>query len=437
MNSEADTAQARKPEEANFRWNFAVNMMDISFYMLGMNLVSTSTILPLLVSRLTPSKIAVGLVPTLFSLGFLLPQLFTASYAEGLRRKKPFIMWVSGFGERLPWLFIGLAVALFANSSPALTLGLMYFFLLAASTSAGVTTPAWYDLIAKAIPLQYRGLWAGVSFGLGAFMGIAGSALAGTILTEWAFPTNYALCFVLAFIALMFSYWGLSLNREADSPVVKPQTSLWSYFKRLPRLLRRDRNYLAFLISRSVANLGGMASGFFIVYGAERFGVSGAQAGALTATLVGSQTVMNLLWGVLGDRKGHKLVLAGSTFAMALAALAALLIPSPLVLWVIFFMVGAVGAGDNVSGLNIILEFCAPEDRPTYIGLTNTLLAPFRSFAPLIGGWLATWLGYPPLFLVAFLFSLLGGSLLSWWLREPRHEDNTAPLDPGVALASE
>jgi hypothetical protein len=33
-------------------------------------------------------------------------------------------------------------------------------------------------------------------------------------------------------------------------------------------------------------------------------------------------------------------------------------------------------SADSVSRMNIILEFCAPEDQPTYIGLTNTLLAP-------------------------------------------------------------
>ena len=72
-------------------------------------------------------------------------------------------------------------------------------------------------------------------------------------------------------------------------------------------------------------------------------------------------------------------------------------------------------AGDSVSGMNIILEFCAPEDRPTYIGLTNTLLA------PLFGGWLATWAGYREMFVVALVVAALGGGLLTLWVREPRH----------------
>ena len=70
--------------------------------------------------------------------------------------------------------------------------------------------------------------------------------------------------------------------------------------------------------------------------------------------------------------------------------------------------------------MNIILEFCSPEDRPTYIGLTNTLLAPARTLAPILGGWLATWAGYRGMFLVALVASILGGLMMTFWVREPR-----------------
>jgi len=41
-------------------------------------------------------------------------------------------------------------------------------------------------------------------------------------------------------------------------------------------------------------------------------------------------------------------------------------------------------------------------------------------FAPVLGGWLATWAGYRGLFVVAIVFSLLGGALLALGVREPR-----------------
>jgi MFS family permease len=144
------------------------------------------------------------------------------------------------------------------------------------------------------------------------------------------------------------------------------------------------------------------------------------QVGILTAILVGTQAVANLLWGLLADRRGHKAVLCGAAFAMALTAAAGWVSRSTAWLGGTFVLLGIAMSGDAVSRMNIILEFCAPEDRPTYIGLTNTLLAPARTLAPIAGGALATWLGYRGMFVVAAALSMAGGALLAAWVREPR-----------------
>jgi MFS family permease len=413
-------AEFDREVERNFRWNFAVNTVDIAFIMFGMNMISQATIMPLFVSQLTSSKIIIGMIPAVYSLSFLLPQLLTANYTEGLRRKKPFTVLMGGLGERTPWLWISLVIWFLAIPAPTATLVLFFFFLAMSAACSGICTPAWYDMIAKVIPLKKRGTWAGVSNSLGAFLGIAGAWLAGVILVGWAYPQNFALCFLLAFLAATISWVGLALNREPVSPRVKPHSSLHNYFRQLPSVLRRDRNYVRFLASRTVANLGGMATGFFMVYGMEKFAFSGAQVGALTGVLVGSQAVMNLVFGALGDRHGHKGILVSVSVCLALASAAAWLAASPVWIYASFALLGAAYAGYSVSGMNIILEFCEPQDRPTYIGLTNTLLAPGVALAPIIGGWLATRLGYSPMFAIAVLFSLVGGVLVAWWVREPR-----------------
>lgn len=417
----AEPNEIIRPEvEINYRWNFIVNALDISFYTLAMNMISQSTILPLLVNELTSSKVAVGMIPAIFSLGFLLPQLLTAGYTEGLKRKKPFIVLWSGTLERLPYLVIGGLVFFFAKSSPVFTLVAMYLLLLTAAGTGGALSPAWYDMIAKVIPVTRRGVWMGVGNGVGALMAVAGAGLAGWLLATLPFPNNFAACFLAASGAHVFSLGFLALCREPASETVKHHAGLRDYFKKLPAVLRRDRNYQVFLIARSVMNLGMMASGFYILFGSEHYQLSGAMVGGLTAVLVGSQAVMNPLLGIVGDRHGHKLVLVLSSFLTGAACLVALLAPFQEALWAVFFIYGAAVAGDSVSGFSIIVEFCPPEDRPTYIGLTNTLLAPIRSLAPILGGWLAAQMGYSPLFIAAAGFSMLGAVMLALWLREPR-----------------
>ncbi len=406
----------------NLRWNFSVNLLDVSFIVLGLSLISRETVLPILVSTLTDSKLALGMIPALWGLGLYLPQLFTANYAEGLVYKKPFLMVLSSVGERLPYLLMGITVYLFAVSAPTLTLFLFFLFLTMAALCAGAGAPAWYDMIAKVIPVQRRGIWAGLGSGSGALMGVVGAFFVGRILDTYLYPNNFALLFVLAFVAVMISWVGLALNREPPSEIVKQPLSLGRYFRQLPAIFRTNDNYRRFFISRTIIQFGAMATGFFIVYGSERFTLDGADIGALTAMLVASQAMMGPIWGMLGDRIGHKFVLVSAAFALTLATSTAWFAPTQAWLYVTFFLLGAYYAADWVSSLNIILEFCAPEDRPTYIGLTNTLFAPTIVLAPLVGGWIATVAGYPQLMIVATLFAAVGGALLAMWVHEPRRQ---------------
>jgi len=414
--------KAADKQERDVRWNFAVNLWDIIFIMLGLSFVSRETIMPVFISHLTDSKLAIGLIPAIYSLGTSLPQLLVANFSERLRYKKPFVMLIGGAGERGGYLLMGLSIWLFAESAPKLALVLFFVFLAFSAFAMGIGTPAWFDMIAKVIPIRRRGVWSGVGHGMGAFIAIAGAYLVGYILEAFAYPQNFVILFMVAFAIMMVSWGGLALTREPPSNLIKPRVPLISYLKQLPLLLRRDHNYARFLFSRTVAVLGTMASGFYMVYGIERFQVAGATVGFLTAVLVASQALFGLIWGVAADRWGHKIVLAGGALAIMLAAVSAWWATGPGWLTLVFFLLGAAIAAELTSSLNIILEFCAPEDRPTYIGLTNTLLAPTMALAPILGGWLATLTnGYGTLFLAAALCAGLGASLLLLWVREPRH----------------
>ncbi|MEZ4663556.1 MAG: MFS transporter [Caldilineaceae bacterium] len=404
----------------NLRWNFGVNLQDIIFITLGLSLISRETVMPVLVRQLTDSKIAIGLIPAVFALGFYFPQLFSANFSERLRYKKPFVAFIGGVGERTPYLLIGLCVWSLAAPSPMLTLVIFFALIGLAAGSAGFATPAWFDMIAKVIPVNRRGLWSGLGHGIGALLGVAGAYFVGRILETYAYPNNFALLFGLAFGMTVISWIGLLLTREPPSETVKERIPLGRYLGQLPQVLGRDGNYRRFLLSRTTVQLGAMAVGFFTASAIDRFTLEGVNVGLLTGVLVGSKAVMNLLWGVLADRLGHKLVLTCSAFVMALATLLAWNASSQTWLVIAFFLLGAYLAADEVSALNIILEFCQPADRPTYIGLTNTLLAPVLILAPIIGGALAEWLGYAPMFLIALAILAVGGLMMLLWVREPR-----------------
>lgn len=425
-NAMTDQAPALSPASVqskpdNVGWNFAVNVWDIAFISLGLSLISRDTVLPALASTLTDSKLAIGMIAAIFTMGFYLPQLFSANISERMVYKKPFVATVGFIGERLPYLLIGVSLYLFAVDAPGVALILLFVFLGVAATSAGIATPAWYDMIAKVIPVHRRGIWSGLGHGLGAVLSVGVLFLvARPVMDRVAYPNNFVMLFLLAFVACVVSWCGLVLTREPPSAGVKESVPQRAYFRRLPAVLRRDPNYTRYLVSRSVVQLATMSSAFYIVYGGETFGIDAAGVVSFTIVSVASVAVMNLVWGLLGDRFGHKLILTLAAFSLTVAAVIALSSPSPAAFALTFALTGAYLAADGVSGLNIILEFCSPEDRPTYIGLTYTLVAPFVIAAPLIGAFLAQQMGYRSMFSVTLGLSALGGTLLWLWVKEPR-----------------
>lgn len=373
--------------QQNLRWNFTVNVLDGGSFWLGTSFSSVVTILPLYVSHLTTSTVAIGLIPAIQRIGWMLPQLFMANYLERLPRKKPVVV-LATVNERLPFLFLALMTLQLSRLSPSVAL--TSFFVLHGwrCFGGGVTGNAWQDMIAKIIPTRMRGIFFGTQQALGGLLGAAGAGIAGFILERYPYPLNFAVCFFLTFAVLITSWGFVAATREPVVASTKPRVSQREYFRRLPDILRRDRNYSRYLLSRATAILAGMASAFLSIYAVRVMGVSEGEAGLLTATWMATQTIANPLLGFWGDHRGHKSVLEVVALCSMASMAVALAAPSPGWFYVVFALAGVNLAGTLLSGLSIVMEFAPPEDRPTYIGLASTLMAPVAGIGPLLGGWL-------------------------------------------------
>ena len=78
-------------------------------------------------------------------------------------------------------------------------------------------------------------------------------------------------------------------------------------------------------------------------------------------------------------------------------------------------------------------EFTEAENRPTYIGLANTISGTTAAIAPLIGGWLAGTISYRAMFIVAAVIGVFSWVVLRFAVRDPRHV-NAESLDAGQGL---
>jgi MFS family permease len=405
--------------ERHYRHNFIVNFLDGTFFFSGLSFIAARTILPVFVSHLTDSKLAIGLLSTIVASGWLFPQLFTANWIQRLSRKKVAPVKIGFFTERVP-LFLMAPMALVAIKSPSIAL-ILFFILLAWRTiGSGVVAVGWQDMIAKVIPVDRRGRFFGIMGFSGTATGIIGAAAAAWLLNRYGFPFGYALCFAIAAVLMFISWFFLALTREPAQIIREPNISQSEYWRRLPILLRTDKNFQRFLFSQVIVVAGGMAVGFLTVYAVQRWHLPDSQAGNFTISMLIGQSISNLLFGVLADRKGHKLVLELSTVCGAIAVGLACIAPAPEWFYVIFALYGVNTAGFILSGIMIVFEFSPPEIRPTYIGLNSTVLGLVAGIAPLIGGWLVSTVGYQVLFAGTFVIGLVGFAILHWWVQDPR-----------------
>ena len=159
----------------------------------------------------------------------------------------------------------------------------------------------------------------------------------------------------------------------------------------------------------------------------ERFHLTDAEIGVFTAVLLAAQALSHMGSGALADRWGHKQVLELATTIGLLALLLAVVAPSAAWFFPIFVLVGTAQAGYQLSGFTMIFSFSTPAERPTYIGVANTALAPMAAFGPLLAGWLAEQAGYNALFLVLLAIGLAGVLGLHWRVPTPARAVPTAP----------
>lgn len=391
---------------------FLLNVLDGSAFTFGISLVSRFTVLPLIVERLTDARWVQGLIPAIFFAGWLLPGLFAAPLVAAQPRRKPWVLMAT-IGERLPFLALGI-ILLTMPDLPARVLLVIVLSLYAIfATSAGLTSIAWQDLIARIIPAQRWGVFFGLQAGLGCLFGIGGGALAAAILAQQPFPQSAGILALICFAAMVVSYIFLVLTVEpAQAPI--PARPVHVFLRGLGLLLRRDVAFRRYLFCRAAIAFGLTGHSFLTAATLERFHVPAADIGLFTSVMLAAQAVGNIGLGALADHWGHKQVLVLSA-GMGMAALVlALLAPVSTWFFIIFALVGAAQAGYQLSGFTLVFAFSPPAERTTCIGVANLALAPVAAAGPVLVGVLATFTGYGMRFVLLAIVGLIGMAMLHW-----------------------
>lgn len=407
------------------RHNTVVNLLDGSLFGFGlMGLASYVTIIPLFLSFLTDSTALIGFVAALFHIGWQLPQLLTANYVAGMRRFKPMVLAMTLI-ERAP--YFGLAAVALAIPTIGIDAALILTLILLGiqSLGGGFTGTAWQSMISKIMPPHRLGAFFGIQSACVNLFGAGGAILASVILDRSAFPDGFSLLFFIAGVSLMISFVFLALTYESESEPkdLVPRVKWREYGLRLRGILRADPNFRWFLIARALTSLSLTVISFYTIYGIRAFDMSPEFVGLLTSILLVSNTMSSVLVGWLGDRWGHRRVLIAANLLTVLAIVIALAAPDARWFYLVFALTGFVNATQWSTIMTITVQFSSVAERPLYIGMANTLIAPVTVLAPIIGGWLVDAVSFDLTFGICALAGLL--SMLVY----------IAPMrDPGASL---
>jgi len=414
----------------NFKRNSFANLMDNAIWYFGASFTAAYTIIPVFLTTLTDSPILIGLIPALQSIGWFLPQLFLAKYLEGINQRLPLVRKL-GIFERVPFLLLAVGAFLIPRLDQKTALILILIIYTIKAFSSGVVGLPWQELMATVIPVSHRGRFWGFTLIVGRLMGLVGAFISGLILARVAYPNNYAIMFFIGFIAVSISFLFLSLNIE---PVIERHSTqidpgIWI---RIKKTLSKDKNFGIYLINRGFSFMSSMGMAFITVYGIQKFNLPISQSATFTAVMFASEIFGYGIWGNLGDKDGYKRVIEICNFFSIIGLFSILFIGSIWGLYIAFGILSFARSGEYISDQNLAMEFGSENDRPTYIGMSKTLIGPFSLLAPIIGGSLIQLGGYTSMFLVALVLAIFAFVIIRFLVKDPRTSNGNKTLSPSM-----
>ncbi len=413
------------------RWNFAVIVLDASFFMAGWAFVDPTVVMPALVASLNGSKVVVGLMGTIQRAGWLLPQLLAASFVLHRARKKPFVLYPCLI-SRIPfYVLAGVMLSPWAAGHRSALLMMLIAGYAIFCFGDGLSGVPWHDIIARSIPATVRGRFFGSMQFVSGILAVGAARVVARVLSDPArpFPSNYGFLFAMLCLGLTLSTIGLALIREPRSAALGEAQSLPEIIRSIPRTLREHPRLTRLIIGQNLCGLSGLAVQFYALYAYQKLGLPTSTGGTFITASVAGAVGFSFLWAYLSDRRGSTRVIRGVGMMLFAVPVLALAIPPlaraagmmsslPYLYAAVFLLSGATGGGWWMGFTNYTMEISPEHKRPVFLGLQATLSAPTVIW-PTVGGELLKIMPYEALFAIVLVTGLISAIYVRR-LPEPR-----------------
>lgn len=407
----------------NFRRNYAAHAIEGGLYMAGLTFIAYETVLPPIIKSLGGPAWLIALAPSLATIGFAIPPLFTAHILEPLTRKMPIVVW-SGVFVRGPFLVAALCLLLLADSHPLLTLTAVAVAPFLNGLINGLVCPAWFELFAKTVPPGKRASLFAVRLILAGIGGLIAGKMISYVLAAHPGPTGYGILHLICFLCLMGSLFVFMTIKETPLQPLhrKPPQNLRESLAEVPAILKEDLNFRSFVISRIFGCAPYAAFPFLSIHALETLKLPQSYLGGFFMAFTVGSMAGNFFAGYMGDRFGGRRPLVAATALYMMAFGVAAFASSLWVFLGVFMLTGFCRDATNVSASTLMAELPPQKRRLKYLAIGIAIMAPGMILAPLLGSVAWTLGAGRYVFPAAISLALLAISLyLAWRLRDPRN----------------
>ena len=388
---------AWRPRMDDRKRNYILLFLDPVLFVNAMAFISINAVIPNFLNDLGASIFQISLASALVSIGAFMTQPIFAQMAMGLP-VKTIVFSRLLFIQRFLLLAYALCIPVLSAYDYGITVVLFLIFWGIFNAFVGCYSPFYMSILAKVIPGNQRGRLQGFGGAAGNILAIGVAFLTGILLKYVVFPYNYTWIFGIGAFLLILDAGIFALVREESETTQKKSINYFRYIREIPHALKEQKGYAASVLGNSFLTISNVALSFYSLAAIRNFEAGPEQIALFTGIGVMVSILGSSVFGMIGDRLGHRYVLMSTALFSMLAAVVILCIHSLSAVYTAFALSSLSISGYNISsGMNVIAY--APEGQiPLYVSMNMMITLIASSLVTLLAGAVIDALSFAPLF---------------------------------------
>jgi len=356
--------------------NFFLIIISNTFTKLGDALSNPKTVLAWLMSYVNAPIFLISFLVPIRESGSMLPQIFIASYI----RKLPVRKWIWVIGSIMQFAAIaGIGVVTFFFHG--VTAGwLIILLVILFSLSRGLSSVASKDVMGKTIPKTRRGRLNGFSTAISGILVL----LAGLFMMSRSSqdPGIEFYAYIIFFAAVLWILGALVYSniREYPGETAGGGNAFREAIARL-ELLKNDRPFRNFVISRSLLLCSALTAPFYIILSHEFLGKDIYILGLFVIVNGIASAISAPVWGGMADRSSKGVMVKGALITAILGIIMFVIVtwvPAVRVMrWIYpaaIFILGIAHSGVRLGRKTYIVDMAGGNKRTDYVAVSNTII---------------------------------------------------------------